>query len=813
MNKKFKFLTVLLALVMTLSAFAPFSARAEEEKETTETVTLHKILMTKSNLNSENARMVTVEYTNKDGKKESKEFVIIKKDENNYELAAQSKVEKDKIANTDATINEKLKNENLKNLYNGQDAKVVFEGHIGLDGTSYNGNAIDQITQYFGDKAEPIPGVYFALKFADGPNAGKYVKKDKTDNLKPAVPLIATENIDEAVGGLTTKAGVEFKTAGLKGNFEIDEIHDKSTYKGTVEIKDDKGNKTTVNTQLTDMKAVPVKITLPLVNETGVVKHAHVYPKNIEDKPQIDKNFLKGHGLTKVEDVNGIIDAGADYENYQKEKATVTAEIGREIPYEVKTQLPKNAKYKTLRWSDRMTPGLTFKKDSLKITLKRGTTELKFDAIDYKVSSNDRGFDLEFTKTGLAKLQKELETDSIEITLEYKATVNKDALIDVPEKNDIKLFYGNNKSFENEPTEVKPKENKIEVKKSWDITGDQTVTDADKKAVVKYTLQIRDKKTNEWKDVNDPKIQNPVEKTYNATNPQDSFNHTFEGLKDDATYRVLEEVTGYEPEYLITNEDGTVSITNHKKTDNPKPLNPTEPKVVLGGKKFVKTNQDGTERLAGAEFYVKNAKNEYLVAAKKDASKVTAAKKALDDAVEAYNKLSAEDQKGTKGEELKNTINAKQKEYNEAFKENATAYSWGKKTDANVVVLTSDGEGRFEITGLEYGSYKLEEKTPPAGFAKLSGDVEFTVTKGSYDGKKWDDTNKKFLDEAAEKHIQYNKDNKDGNYGLQVENKKVTIPETGGIGTVIFTVVGVMLMVGAAFALKRRKEDELEGLA
>lgn len=807
MNKKFKFLTVLLALVMTLGAFAPFSARAEEVKET-KTVTLHKILMTKSNLNSENARKVTVEYTNKDGKKESKEFVIIKKDENNYELAAQSKVEKDKIANIDATINEKLKNENLKDLYNGQDAKVVFEGHIGLDGTSYNGNAIDQITQYFGDKAEPISGVYFALKFADGPNAGKYVQKDDTDNLKPAVPLTATENIDKAVGGLTTKAGVEFKTAGLKGNFEIDEIHDKSTYKGTVEIKDDKGNKTTVNTQLTDMKAVPVKITLPLVNEEGVVEHAHVYPKNIEDKPQIDKNFLKGHGLTKVEDVNGIIDAGADYENYQKEKATVTAEIGREIPYEVKTQLPKNAKYKTLRWSDRMTPGLTFKKDSLKITLKRGTTELKFDAIDYKVSSNDRGFDLEFTKTGLEKLQKELETDSIEITLEYKATVNKDALIDVPEKNDIKLFYGNNKSFENEPTEVKPKENKIEVKKSWDITGDQTVTDADKNAVVTYTLQIRDKETNEWKDVNDPKIQNPVIKKYDSANPQGSFNHTFEGLKDDATYRVLEEVTGYEPEYLITNEDGTVSITNHKKTDNPKPLNPTEPKVVLGGKRFVKTNDEAKDskelkRLAGAEFYVKNAKNEYLVAAKKDASKVTAAKKALDEAVENYNKLSAEEQKGTKGEELKNIINAKQGEYNKAFKENATKYTWGKKDDANVVVLTSDGEGRFEITGLEYGSYKLEEKTAPKGFAKKTELVDFKVEKDSYKG--------------SSTELKYNPNDTDGDektvYGKQITNKKVTIPETGGIGTVIFTVVGVMLMVGAAFALKRRKEDELEGLA
>ena len=53
MNKKFKFLTVLLALVMTLGAFAPFSARAEEEgkkEETTKTVTLHKLVMSKEDL-------------------------------------------------------------------------------------------------------------------------------------------------------------------------------------------------------------------------------------------------------------------------------------------------------------------------------------------------------------------------------------------------------------------------------------------------------------------------------------------------------------------------------------------------------------------------------------------------------------------------------------------------------------------------------------------------------------------------------------------------------------------------------------------
>ena len=40
-----------------------------------------------------------------------------------------------------------------------------------------------------------------------------------------------------------------------------------------------------------------------------------------------------------------------------------------------------------------------------------------------------------------------------------------------------------------------------------------------------------------------------------------------------------------------------------------------------------------------------------------------------------------------------------------------------------------------------------------------------------------------------------------------VNNKKVTIPETGGIGTVIFTVAGLLLMVGAVIAFRRNEQE------
>ncbi|MFX9228040.1 pilin N-terminal domain-containing protein, partial [Acinetobacter baumannii] len=78
--------------------------------------------------------------------------------------------------------------------------------------------------------------------------------------------------------GLTTDNGFKFNTSKLTGTYQIVELKEKSTYNNDGSI-------------LADSKAVPVKITLPLVNDNGVVKDAHVYPKNTETKPQVDKNF------------------------------------------------------------------------------------------------------------------------------------------------------------------------------------------------------------------------------------------------------------------------------------------------------------------------------------------------------------------------------------------------------------------------------------------------------------------------------------------------------------------------------------------
>ena len=725
------------------------------------------------------------------------------------------------------------------------------------DGTQGTADLLKNLTE--GHSAHEVAGVYFALKFAkdysDTTKAGKYVKASGTSDaqkLIPANPAEATDNIEEAVGGLTNASGIEFTTSTLKGKFEIDEITSKTTYTNTIyydannnelvkvgndyylrSLKENERNennkstpdesKTKVGTIITASKAVPVKITLPLVNSKGTVLKAHVYPKNTENKPQIDKNFGKKDNTTDNKTDNDLVhadgfddaekgagaQAGAKYENYSKTKETAKAEIGKTIPYEVKTKIPANSKLATAKWDDKMTEGLTYNKD---LVVKINGTKIKL-AQDELIQT-DNGFELNLKGDNLALLNG--KDKDVEVELQYSAKVNKDAMADIPESNNVMFHYGNNPSKSTTPIPTNPKNGELEVKKTWDDgvwaegeTATFKLIDANTGKVVTADDLVapngnkEDAKFKAYKE----KFSSTVTIGYEAKN---GGSHKWEYLDDTKEYIAKEtaSTSGSDAEYKKS-DDGTITVVNHR-SDNPTPLNPTSPKVVTGGKKFVKTNDKEKnskelERLAGAEFYVKktvDGEDKYLVAtAPADEKAVKTAKTALDTAVDKYNKMDKKTQESEEGQKAKADVDAKQKAYNKAVLANATAYTWGNKKDTNVVILTSDEQGRFEITGLEYGTYKLEEKTAPKDYAKIS-DVKFTVAKGSYDGK-----NAKG-DGPADKHIQYNKDNKDANYGLQVINKKVTIPQTGGIGTIIFTAIGLAIMASAIIAIKKRQATE-----
>ena len=122
------------------------------------------------------------------------------------------------------------------------------------------------------------------------------------------------------------------------------------------------------------------------------------------------------------------------------------------------------------------------------------------------------------------------------------------------------------------------------------------------------------------------------------------------------------------------------------------------------------------------------------------------------------------------------------------FSKNGNTY----KVDAEgtVTEIETDETGKFEIVGLDEGSYKLRETEAPAGYNKLAADLDVVIT-STYD-------------EAALTATY--EINEEAPATIEVENKTGSLlPETGGIGTTIFYIVGITLMLAAFVLLVSKK--------
>ena len=768
------------------------------------------------------------------------------------------------------------------------DGKPVFP--LNHDGTNLGDD--DSINDALGtSSAKEIAGV--AFKFYELTEGGEYTASSlgvSEDEYKRAnegnagAPSYADARFDlYKIDGddytLTTENGITHDFG--EGTFIITEDKENSTY----------GKNGGDEKALANAKAIPTLVVLPALtaSDDGVL---HIYPKNTESQPKIDKNYntdnytytdAQGneHTVDKVtaeEIISNSKDLDINLETPVRDKAQITRTVGQQVPYLVETQLDAGSSYTSLEWSDKMTDGLTYDKN-LEVTVKDNKVTLT-KGEHYVISQNLRGFKLQLTPEGLKEVNAVTNPESgtgsqnVNIELRYSATVNKNAIVDKADTNDIGLDYDNNPQKKSET--IKPQNGQINAEKSWNnvtnLPNDATIIFSLYKIVDGKEVYQDSKvgnKGNGWKANwteldNDAQYKvmetvNGVEgtlATYNnngntvtVTNsrppmtpettevtarksfgkgeePKEDITITFvlynsKGEEVDAitkkgkstaeltatftelpkdTYYVIENVSGYRVEgsTAYSLQDSTVTLTNTKKPYLS--INPSEPSVVTGGKKFVKTDDaalNALARLDGAEFVIKrtnNGKTEYLAKNTneqrlRDAKALEELQKQIDDIV---NKDYTEQTIAAARTQLAELEASKADLLRRANQE----YTWKgtKANDNDLVKLTSDNFGRFEIKGLAYGSYQLEETKAPKGYALTDGQsFPFTVAKDSYD---------KEADGLG--YV----GNETTTNALRIQNKKLTIPQTGGIGSLIFIVAGLALMGVAFVAMKRRNSYE-----
>ena len=141
-----------------------------------------------------------------------------------------------------------------------------------------------------------------------------------------------------------------------------------------------------------------------------------------------------------------------------------------------------------------------------------------------------------------------------------------------------------------------------------------------------------------------------------------------------------------------------------------------------------------------------------------------------------------------------------------------------KKTDDTKYDLVTDKEGEAKVDGLANGTYYLVETATVNGYNLLSGPVKVTI-QVSY-SKSWkakdDYVGDKLVHHEETLHEEYfggTKDAHGNGYILTtiINRKGFNLPTTGGFGTLLFSAIGALLVVGGVGVLMSTKKKKGNG--
>ena len=127
-----------------------------------------------------------------------------------------------------------------------------------------------------------------------------------------------------------------------------------------------------------------------------------------------------------------------------------------------------------------------------------------------------------------------------------------------------------------------------------------------------------------------------------------------------------------------------------------------------------------------------------------------------------------------------------------------------------ITVVKNDEGTTFTFTGLDDGNYRLTETVTPAGYNSIAP-IEFTVT-AEHDIESNNPALTSLTGNVTSGEITFKPSLPEGSLSTNVVNNAgSTLPETGGIGTTIFYVLGGMLVVCAVVLMVSKKRMSAEG--